>query len=57
MLPADPARIRSAWQGGIFGCLLGKPVELLSMREGRDALSRAGRAHSGSARERLQGAL
>ena len=32
-------RIRSAWQGRVSGCQLGKPVELLSMREGRGALS------------------
>jgi ADP-ribosylglycohydrolase len=31
-------RIRSAWQGRISGCQLGKAVELLSMREGRAAL-------------------
>jgi len=33
------ARIRSAWQGRISGCQLGKAVELLSMREGRGALT------------------
>ena len=32
-------RIRSAWQGRVSGCQLGKPVELLSMREGRGALT------------------
>ncbi len=32
-------RIRSAWQGRISGCQLGKPVELLSMTQGFDALT------------------
>lgn len=31
-------RIRSAWQGRISGCMLGKPVETLSMAKGFDAL-------------------
>ena len=30
--------IRAAWQGRISGCQMGKAVELLSMREGLDAL-------------------
>ena len=34
----DPARIRSAWQGRVSGCQLGKPVEVLSMAKGRAAL-------------------
>lgn len=33
------SRIRSAWQGRISGCQMGKAVELLSMREGQAALT------------------
>jgi ADP-ribosylglycohydrolase len=37
-MKVDRDRIRSAWQGRISGCQLGKPVELLSMTRGRGAL-------------------
>jgi ADP-ribosylglycohydrolase len=32
-------RIRSAWQGRISGCQLGKPVEIISMRQGHEGLT------------------
>lgn len=35
----DPARVRAAWQGRISGCILGKPVEVLSFQQGLDGLS------------------
>ena len=36
---ADPARVRAAWQGRISGCILGKPVEVLSFQQGLDGLT------------------
>ena len=38
--PSDyEQRIRNAWLGRVSGCMLGKPVEILSMRDGRGALT------------------
>ena len=43
---ADPDRLRAAWAGRVSGCLLGKPLEVLSFRGGpgavRDYLRSAG---------------
>lgn len=38
--PVEPGRLRAAWQGRIAGCLLGKPLEVLSFREGPDGVRR-----------------
>ena len=37
-LATNRNRIRSAWEGRVSGCILGKSVEVLSLQEGRDGL-------------------
>lgn len=38
-MSALEARIRAAWQGRVCGCMLGKPVELVSLLDGHEALA------------------
>lgn len=38
-MQAEPARLRAAWEGRISGCMLGKPVEVLSFEEGQAGLA------------------
>ncbi|MBT8102271.1 MAG: ADP-ribosylglycohydrolase family protein [Gammaproteobacteria bacterium] len=37
-ITVDPSRIRSAWEGRVSGCMLGKPVEMLSFQQGQTGL-------------------
>ena len=46
-IDVSPDRIRSAWEGRISGCILGKPLEVLSFERGREGIEsylRRGRA-------------
>lgn len=37
-LVIDHSRIRAAWAGRVSGCMLGKPLEILSFQQGRDGI-------------------
>ena len=36
--PSLSKRLRGAWAGRVSGCLLGKPLEVLSFRQGRNGI-------------------